>query len=181
MAKRKSLGKKVRFDVFKRDQFTCQYCGGTPPSVVLHVDHIHPVSKGGGNEIDNLLTACSDCNHGKRDHELSVIPESLQSKAEEIAEREEQLKAFNRLLKSKRRRENKAIREIEEIFEEEYDRVFTPKFKESIRNNFLSKMNQDQLSMAAYKACAKCHDCSAAIKYFCGICWHIIKDKGWGR
>ena len=35
------MSKKMRFDVFKRDGFQCQYCGSTPPSVVLEVDHIH--------------------------------------------------------------------------------------------------------------------------------------------
>ena len=43
MSKRKSLSKKIRFEVFKRDKFTCQYCGKTAPNVVLEVDHIEPV------------------------------------------------------------------------------------------------------------------------------------------
>ena len=50
--KRKSLTKKVRFEVFKRDSFTCQYCGRTAPSVILEVDHIKPVCDGGQNEKD---------------------------------------------------------------------------------------------------------------------------------
>ena len=37
--KRKSISKKARFEVFKRDSFTCQYCGRTAPDVVLHLDH----------------------------------------------------------------------------------------------------------------------------------------------
>lgn len=47
--KRKNISKGKRFDIFKRDGFTCQYCGKQPPGVVLHVDHITPVSKGGTN------------------------------------------------------------------------------------------------------------------------------------
>ena len=43
MAKRKGISKKTRFDVFKRDSFTCQYCGKSAPDVVLQVDHINPV------------------------------------------------------------------------------------------------------------------------------------------
>ena len=39
---RKGLSKKIRFEVFKRDQFTCQYCGKQAPNVVLEVDHITP-------------------------------------------------------------------------------------------------------------------------------------------
>jgi hypothetical protein len=65
MAKRPSTGKRLRFDVFKRDAFTCQYCGAQPPQVVLVVDHIHPVSAGGTSEIHNLISACETCNQGK--------------------------------------------------------------------------------------------------------------------
>ncbi|MDE2468816.1 MAG: HNH endonuclease, partial [Bradyrhizobium sp.] len=62
---RKAISKKMRFSVFKRDCFKCQYCGKTPPTVVLEIDHIVPVSAGGENGIDNLLTACFECNRGK--------------------------------------------------------------------------------------------------------------------
>jgi len=63
--KRKAIPKKVRFEVFKRDSFTCQYCGAEAPDVVLHIDHILPVSKGGNNGKLNLVTACQGCNSGK--------------------------------------------------------------------------------------------------------------------
>jgi hypothetical protein len=63
---------KLRFDVLKRDNFTCQYCGRTPQdNVKLQIDHIDSKSKGGVNSIDNLITACSDCNIGKSDCCLS--------------------------------------------------------------------------------------------------------------
>ena len=62
---RKPISKRTRFEVFKRDMFSCQYCGKKSPDVVLHVDHIKPVSKGGKNTITNLITACRDCNLGK--------------------------------------------------------------------------------------------------------------------
>lgn len=65
MSKRKNIPKKVRFEVFKRDKFTCQYCGAKAPDAVLHVDHIQPVSKGGTNDIMNLVTSCDSCNGGK--------------------------------------------------------------------------------------------------------------------
>jgi len=62
---RKTLSKKLRFEVFKRDDFTCQYCGVQPPKVVLEVDHIHPVAEGGTDDQENLITACDKCNRGK--------------------------------------------------------------------------------------------------------------------
>ena len=45
-------------------------CGASPakdPSVILHVDHIKPWSKGGETNLDNLRTLCSVCNIGKSD------------------------------------------------------------------------------------------------------------------
>jgi hypothetical protein len=64
-SQREPISKQLRFEVFLRDSFTCQYCGRSAPDVVLHVEHKHPVSRGGKNDIGNLVTACSACNLGK--------------------------------------------------------------------------------------------------------------------
>lgn len=64
---RRPIGMRLRFFVFQRDEFTCQYCGSPAPLVTLHVDHIRPVSKGGTNDLTNLITSCVDCNLGKHD------------------------------------------------------------------------------------------------------------------
>ena len=58
---------KLRFEVFKRDKFVCQYCGACGPDVELEIDHIIPVSRGGTDDMKNLKTACRDCNRGKVD------------------------------------------------------------------------------------------------------------------
>jgi hypothetical protein len=65
MSKRKGISKGLRFDIFKRDGFTCQYCGSQPPDVVLQIDHIKPVIKDGTNDEMNLVSSCEDCNLGK--------------------------------------------------------------------------------------------------------------------
>lgn len=93
MAKRKSLSKKIRFEVFKRDKFACQYCGKTAPSVVLQVDHIEPVAKGGTNDLMNLITSCWDCNSGKSDRQLSddSVIEKQRRQMEWLQDRREQI------------------------------------------------------------------------------------------
>ncbi len=68
---RTAISKKLRFEVFKRDSFTCQYCGKRAPDVVLHCDHVKPLAEGGSTDILNLVTACIDCNLGKGPRELS--------------------------------------------------------------------------------------------------------------
>jgi 5-methylcytosine-specific restriction endonuclease McrA len=61
-----------RWDVFVRDCFKCKYCGKSPEDgKVLHIDHIKPKILGGSNKIDNLITACQECNIGKSDKELT--------------------------------------------------------------------------------------------------------------
>lgn len=98
MSNRKGIGKKLRFEVFKRDRFTCQYCGAAAPEAILHVDHISPVSKGGGNDILNLITSCASCNLGKSDRLLSDDSEIARQRAqlEELSARREQLEEMLR-------------------------------------------------------------------------------------
>ena len=67
MSKRKALSKKTRFEVLKRDKFTCKWCGrsAVQDEVVLEIDHIVPVKEGGNNHMLNLVTSCFECNRGK--------------------------------------------------------------------------------------------------------------------
>lgn len=95
--KRKGLSKTDRFEVFKRDGFVCQYCGSSPPKVVLEIDHIVAVSAGGPDDIDNLITACFDCNRGKGARELTATSEGITERLASLRERELQLKEYNKL------------------------------------------------------------------------------------
>ena len=53
-----------RRGVFLRDESTCQYCGRGAENV----DHIHPRSRGGAHEWENVVAACRRCNSRKKDH-----------------------------------------------------------------------------------------------------------------
>lgn len=90
---RKEVSPRTRFEVFKRDKFTCQYCGRKAPEVVLNCDHIQPVSQGGGNDILNLLTSCQACNGGKGAVPLSDDTAVAKQAAmlEELEDRRQQL------------------------------------------------------------------------------------------
>jgi len=52
----------TRFNVFLRDRFDCQYCGGSFPSEHLTFDHVIPKARGGRTEWTNVVTACEPCN-----------------------------------------------------------------------------------------------------------------------
>jgi hypothetical protein len=64
---------KIRANIFKRDNYTCQYCGEYGKK--LECDHVIPVSRGGSHQDDNLVAACFKCNRSKRD---KLIEEWLQ-------------------------------------------------------------------------------------------------------
>lgn len=61
----RSISKSTRFDIFQRDNHTCQYCGRKAPDVELQIDHLVPVARGGTDDFENLVTSCADCNSGK--------------------------------------------------------------------------------------------------------------------
>lgn len=56
-----------RRNVFKRDRFTCQYCGGQPGGEELTIDHVIPRAQGGTSTWENCVLACIDCNSVKAD------------------------------------------------------------------------------------------------------------------
>lgn len=97
---------RTRFEIFKRDDFTCKYCGRKSPEVVLEVDHIVPRCEGGSNDPINLITACWDCNRGKAGIPLNevVTAEDPHDRAVVLLERERQLREYNAVLESVRLR-----------------------------------------------------------------------------
>ncbi len=181
MAERKSMSKSLRFKVFSRDGFVCQYCGAHPPAAILHVDHLHPVSKGGKNDIDNLITACEACNLGKGARLLSDAPKSLEERAAEVAEREEQLKGYSEVLRKKAERIEDEAWEVAAALTgnpaiEEYSRAKLLSIK-----RFLDRLPLiDVLEAAEIAVCRKGGGSASGFKYFCGVCWSKIREADSG-
>lgn len=160
--KRKSLSKSLRFEIFKRDNFSCQYCGATPP----------------------LITSCNICNSGKAARPLSSIPKSLKDSANEVLEREEQIKGYNAIIQQKIDRIESESWQIANVFlsagGQPLDSI-NASFLRSIKN-FVDKLG--------------CHECLEAMEiatekrfwndnkrfvYFCGICWNKIRESQNGQ
>jgi 5-methylcytosine-specific restriction endonuclease McrA len=55
--------KLTRKEIFRRDNYTCQYCGSTTRT--LTIDHVLPRHLDGPHSWENVVTACSICNHEK--------------------------------------------------------------------------------------------------------------------
>jgi hypothetical protein len=60
---RKAIPKRVRFEVLRRDNYTCRYCRAT--DAPLTIDHVIPTVLGGTDDPSNLVACCKDCNTGK--------------------------------------------------------------------------------------------------------------------
>ena len=56
-----------RRNIFKRDHYTCQYCGKQPGGEELTLDHVIPRAQGGESRWENCVLACLDCNKRKAD------------------------------------------------------------------------------------------------------------------
>lgn len=175
---RKPISKKTRFEVFKRDGFSCQYCGAHPPEIILHIDHIHPVASGGGNEIDNLITACAPCNQGKGARSLSNVPQSLKEKAADVSEREEQLRGYQEVMEARRLRLDGEMWRVAEILEPgSSEKGFRRDYLQSIRR-FVETLGVHAAIDAAEIAAARMPWSEPKrFRYFCGICWNRLRDR----
>jgi len=172
----KQLTKKTRFEVFKRDSFQCQYCGKTPPEITLEIDHINPKSKGGSNDINNLITACFDCNRGKKNIPLDKIPVSLKVNLEVLKEQEVQLKEYNKFIKKIETRRRKDAKEVNDVYEKHFsDWTLSNTFINISLKKFQQHLPLQFLVDAMGKSCVIMRDKDKAINYFCGICWKEIK------
>jgi len=120
-----TITRKQRFDIFNRDNFTCHYCGRKTPEVILELDHVIPVSKGGMDEAENLITSCFECNRGKGKTLLDTVllDKDIHAQTILIAEKELQLNEYNFSRNKIRLRENEEL--------EELTRYFTVKFPET--------------------------------------------------
>ena len=118
--RRVGIGKKLRFEVFKRDSFTCQYCGAKAPDVLLEADHVQPRSKGGSDDILNLVTACEACNRGKGARELSdaAALEKKRTQLEALQERRDQIEMMVHWQRGLMNLDDLTVEEVASFFSE---------------------------------------------------------------
>lgn len=60
-----------RRNMYRRDNYQCQYCGKKFPPDLLSIDHVVPRARGGITEWTNCVSACKNCNSHKADRPLS--------------------------------------------------------------------------------------------------------------
>jgi hypothetical protein len=174
MSKRIQLTKSQRFEVFHRDGFVCQYCGRKPPSTVLEVDHIHPVSAGGGNDLDNLVTACFDCNRGKGAKQIGDVPLSQEDVIERRRAKLEQMEMLAELRSAILSQEEDLLGDAVRYWSAASGNSLDDSKLSSLRQ-FVKKLDIHEVFEAVDIAVARKSAMKDQWLYFCGVCWRKIK------
>jgi hypothetical protein len=179
-----AASKRSRFEVFKRDGFKCQYCGRTPPDIVLELDHIQPKCKGGPDDINNYITSCFDCNRGKAGKSLKDLPKTLKVNLADLQEREMQITEYNKLLHSKQKRVQSFINKFHKSMAEHGADEAIGDFRPVSLRLFLERLPEseiiDAFDIAWLKICPpgkEQYNSIALYKYFCGVCWHKVSAR----
>jgi len=180
----RSISRRLRYEILKRDGHRCRYCGAAAPDVQLTIDHVVPVALGGDDSSSNLATACRDCNSGKS---------STNPNDEQVAE----VDALAELFRDAFRRASYADREISE---QEFDAVdemvcdfaeywnemaretnkrhpLPPETRGSIIRLHRAGLDESDLFRAAYEMFHMSPKTVDGFRYFCGICWNIIRKR----
>lgn len=181
---RSSISKKRRFDIFKRDAFTCQYCGRKPPAVVLELEHVIPVCEGGADDDTNLLCSCFDCNRGKGGTPLDIVPLSVVDRLAHERELVEQVHALNQFQAEQREFVEATIDELGIYWNDHTQAekgvwIFGDDRKKSARHflKFLTPSDvKEAIDLAMFRSAPSGTYDRKTWLYFCKVCWNWIKE-----
>lgn len=109
-----AVSKRTRFEVLKRDNYTCRYCRSDENP--LTVDHVVPTALGGSDAPDNLVAACKDCNAGK----TSTSPDDalVSNVAEDALRWSRAIAAYNAERQADRRKRNAYVRRFRKAWDQ---------------------------------------------------------------
>lgn len=171
-----AVSKRLRYEILRRDNHTCRYCGATAPDVKLTVDHVLPVALGGSDEPTNLVAACGDCNAGK----TSSSPD-----APLLADVAEKALLWDRALAlavERREARFEQRQTLLEYFEDAWaahngtDAPLGSDWRETVHRFYLLGLNVSELDDAIGIANRSSVADSKVWKYFCGICWNKVRE-----
>lgn len=177
---RQSTGKRLRFEIFKRDSFTCQYCGRTPPDATLVIDHINPVALGGDNDPLNLITSCETCNQGKADKPLTKISPKPDADIEWLETQQEiaELRRYQLAKTERDRLTEEIVINLQETWAQLFDDEYVPANHTLKQWLTWAEPNQieDSIKLTASKS-YRIRTFSDRIKYTAGILHNITGTK----
>lgn len=170
-----ALSKRVRYEVLRRDDHACRYCGGRAPEVRLTIDHVVPVALGGGDDPTNLATACADCNAGKS----SVAPDSpiVADVAADALRWGVAMAAAQAKMLADLDDDAKVVRAFLKVWESHGDWTMPGDFGDRVVSYYRSGLPIEAIEDAAFRASGARHvSYGQRFAYFCGICRNRVKE-----
>lgn len=190
----KTVNGKLRFEVLKRDEFRCVYCGRGASEVAIEVDHIVPRKLGGLDVIENLAACCRECNSGKRARPIASAPVGVLKQIEVdenlLKNRISDAAAVVEEYKAAKRRAIQRYKMFRskycELFEIDPKPMLPHEIQENI-NDVVTKFEDYGLSfdelidalIITKRACDKRRldedDKEACFRYLFAVCWNKVK------
>jgi hypothetical protein len=177
-----AISKRLRFEILRRDNHACRYCGAAAPGTVLVVDHVVPVALGGSDEPSNLATACDPCNSGKSATPLDApVVADVEADALRWARAMAQATEMAQLdLGLRRARREAFLAEIWNEWTYEYrKRVYPfdlpPDWQDSIDRFWAAGIDSQDFEEAVRKAMRV--NSRDPFKYMCGVLWGWISER----
>jgi hypothetical protein len=161
-----AVSKRLRFEIFRRDGHTCRYCGASAPDVKLTIDHVVPIALGGGDDPDNLVTACAECNAGKSSSvpDAPTIADVASKQAEYASVKQEVFE------------QQEAEKAIEGVNATWWRGTRPDDWERTIENFVMEGLTAKTIVRMAETAQNKRGDMGWRWAYFCGCCWNRIRE-----
>lgn len=178
------ISKRLRFEILRRDNHQCRYCGAGAPDTELRVDHVVPEALGGRTEPGNLVTACEPCNSGKSSMAPDApIVDDVQQDALRWARAMQIAAAGQRSERAERDRYRQDFHILWNDWGYEYQgkrqtMPLPPDWAGSVDAFIRAGLDMDDLADAINTAMSKTHiRLETLFRYFCGICWRMLDDR----
>ncbi len=172
-----AVSKRLRYEILRRDNFTCQYCGAKAPDVNLVVDHVAPKALVKDDSASNLVAACPDCNKGK----TSMAPDAplvaaVNEKAAQYAV------ALNRVIEQRQAKQTDDTQLVRWFDKMWCGWTSTPmdrdgNWESSVLRFRAIGLTPEFIERAVNSAMGNRRISGRNVwSYFCGICWNEVKD-----
>lgn len=164
-----AVTKRTRFEVLRRDNYTCRYCRSTDGE--LTIDHVTPVALGGSDKPDNLVACCKDCNAGKSS--ASADSEVVAQVADDAVRWSNAIERAAAVLALRRTDLFAYI----DAFDKAWDSGYLPSgYENSIEAIYKAGLPVAELVDSVYVASAARGIYTSRFRYFCGVAWKRVRE-----